>query len=1092
MTIRKILGTQYDDTILVTPATVTITTSSTKAKKPASEVFDVSDFSTAVFAGDGKDKVYIVGTSIDAVDGGTGDDLIYGGMGDDLLSGGAGKDSIYGGSGNDIIGAVRPGTVALTTTDYLIDQNADQIGDLLVGDGFDPVLSGNQVVLSVSAVGNDIIVGGNGKDTIWGDNGPGTNAADTAVGGADQIFGGNSDDSIYGQGGNDVIRGENGNDIIDGGTGDDIIDGGLGADKIKGGAGADYFVYNSALDSTTLAMDIIADFSRASLDKIDLRPLLGASDLEWGGNAGKAFGVWQLVSGANTLIMVDTTGDALADMVIQLNGIYALKNADFLGVRNTAPTLQPVAGITYNDTDGNDTFGESSGNLVGADSDVNDIVTYKLAGSSASVEPGFDIQKATPYGIFYLNTDSGAYKFVADDGAIEMLKTTQTVEMVVRANDGIADSLPQTITLSFNGVNDSPVGTASKLLPDGKENTPYTLSASDLLQGFTDLDGDALSVANLTVDHGALKSTGIGVWSLIPESNYSGPVALSYEVIDGYGGAVNGSQSLSLAPLLVFEFKVNTTTAGDQFGATITALADGGWVTGWSSMSQDGSIWGVYQQRFTADGRADGGEVQINTTTENSQEYLACTGLTDGGWVMTWISYGQDGSGYGIYQQRYDASGSAIGGEVQVNATSLSDQSYPAITALADGGWVTIWNSYGQDGSGYGIYQQRYDTNGSAIGGEVQVNATSSYDQFYPAITALADGGWVTSWISYGQDGSGYGVYQQRYDTNGSAIGGEVLANTTTASHQFYPAIAALADGGWVTIWNSYGQDGSGYGIYQQRYDANGSTIGGEVRVNSTTFSDQYDPAITALTDGGWVATWSSFGQDGSAYGVYQQRYAANGSAMGGEMQVNTTTFRDQINPTITALADGGWVTSWNSNTQDGSDFGIYQQRYDANGSPMGLHLEGNAFANSLVWTGSGAVALDGGGGNDVLKGGAGNDRLMGGSGNDTLFGLGGSDTFVFMASDGPGIDSIQGFSSAIPVSGGDILDVSDLLIGYAPNVSTMSDFVQSHESAGSTIVSVDRDGSGLAYASEDIMTLVGVTGMDLNNLLAQGNLVLS
>ena len=49
MTTRKIFGTQYDDTILVTQSDFSIVTSSTKAKKPASEVYNTSDFIYIIF-----------------------------------------------------------------------------------------------------------------------------------------------------------------------------------------------------------------------------------------------------------------------------------------------------------------------------------------------------------------------------------------------------------------------------------------------------------------------------------------------------------------------------------------------------------------------------------------------------------------------------------------------------------------------------------------------------------------------------------------------------------------------------------------------------------------------------------------------------------------------------------------------------------------------------------------------------------------------------------------------------------------------------------------------------------------------------------
>ena len=102
-------------------------------------------------------------------------------------------------------------------------------------------------------------------------------------------------------------------------------------------------------------------------------------------------------------------------------------------------------------------------------------------------------------------------------------------------------------------------------------------------------------------------------------------------------------------------------------------------------------------------------------------------------------------------------------------------------------------------------------------------------------MAALSDGGYVVTWMSLGQDGSGWGIYAQRYDADGNAVGSETRVNTTTASDQVYPAVAALSDGGYVVTWKSRNQDGSRFGIYAQRYDADGNAVGSETRVNTTT-----------------------------------------------------------------------------------------------------------------------------------------------------------------------------------------------------------------------------------------------------------------
>src|SRR5262245_33733196 len=111
--------------------------------------------------------------------------------------------------------------------------------------------------------------------------------------------------------------------------------------------------------------------------------------------------------------------------------------------------------------------------------------------------------------------------------------------------------------------------------------------------------------------------------------------------------------------------------------------------------------------------------------------------------------------------------------------------------------------------------------------------------------------------------------------------GNDIQVNTFTTGDQITPTVAALSDGGFVVTWASLGQDGSDGGIYGQRYAADGTAVGNEFQVNSFTSSDQNTPSVTALSDGGFVVTWMSLGQDGSGEGIYAQRFAADGNAVG-------------------------------------------------------------------------------------------------------------------------------------------------------------------------------------------------------------------
>ncbi|MCJ8052799.1 putative Ig domain-containing protein [Shinella curvata] len=388
------------------------------------------------------------------------------------------------------------------------------------------------------------------------------------------------------------------------------------------------------------------------------------------------------------------------------------------------------------------------------------------------------------------------------------------------------------------------------------------------------------------------------------------------------------------------EMLVNTFVEGPQSGARIAVLKNGGWVVIWMSDGQDGSDFGVYQQAFSAAGQPIGFERLVNTTTDHKQCEQQVAALEGGGWVVIWQSTSQTGPGNDIYQQIFDAAGNPTEPETRVNTITTNNQALPQIAALPGGGWVINWQSYGQDGSSWGVYQQVYDANGQTVGTETRVNVATPGGQSDARIAVLPNGSWVVIWQSESQNQGGFDVFQRVFAADGSALTSEMRVHTASAGHQTNAQVKLLSDGGWVVIWQSPGA--SGLDIFQRAFNADGTARTADIRVSSYDSGDQILPQVTALDDG-WVVTWQSGGQDDPlSVGIYQQVFDSQGSALGEERQVNIYTPGDQAEPKITSLSNGGWVVTWNSFYQDGDFSGVYQQAFDANGEPVGGEIRVN------------------------------------------------------------------------------------------------------------------------------------------------------
>jgi len=100
-----------------------------------------------------------------------------------------------------------------------------------------------------------------------------------------------------------------------------------------------------------------------------------------------------------------------------------------------------------------------------------------------------------------------------------------------------------------------------------------------------------------------------------------------------------------------------------------------------------------------------------------------------------------------------------------------------------------------------------------------------------------------------------------------------------------------------------------------------------EFQVNTYTLYRQEQPTVTALSDSGFVVCWASYGQDGSGHGIFGQMYNSNAEKKGPEFQVNTTTDDDQWQPSVGKLNNGKFIVCWTRGIENYATYGIYGEQ---------------------------------------------------------------------------------------------------------------------------------------------------------------------
>ncbi|MBL4708666.1 MAG: SprB repeat-containing protein, partial [Flavobacteriales bacterium] len=381
---------------------------------------------------------------------------------------------------------------------------------------------------------------------------------------------------------------------------------------------------------------------------------------------------------------------------------------------------------------------------------------------------------------------------------------------------------------------------------------------------------------------------------------------------------------------------VNTTTVNSQQNAKVAMDDDGNYLVVWESDGQDGDGFGVYGQWYDADGTLNGSEFQVNSITENDQRFPAVAVTEDGRASIVWVEDEEDGSGWTLNCRIYRSSHTAITTAFSIRTSSNGQQRWPDVHMDNSGNTYVTWTQVSNDLSTYTIYAQVRNSIGVDLTGIITINDVSSSFNGYSKIGVEENGDFAVTWQILGSDNATtHGILCERFNSAGVSQGTEFQVNTEVSGYQISPDIAMDSTGNFTVVWTSAGQDGDEDGIYGQRYTNAGATDDSEFQISTTTAGFQNHPSIGMSKEGSAAVAWNSYGTDGSFDGIYLQAYNADGTTSGTETLMNTRTTDFQQFAEVAAYSiSNNMVVVWadglvnSTSTHDGSGYGIFSQRF--------------------------------------------------------------------------------------------------------------------------------------------------------------------
>lgn len=335
---------------------------------------------------------------------------------------------------------------------------------------------------------------------------------------------------------------------------------------------------------------------------------------------------------------------------------------------------------------------------------------------------------------------------------------------------------------------------------------------------------------------------------------------------------------------------VNAVGSIAQTQIQTAVLADGSYMVTWRGWPDGNNFdtFGIYARHFGADGSPIGTEFRVDDpqSTLGSESNPQICALSNGGFVITWKVPADASHPVPTFLGRvFDDHANPVSSEITTNTTSAIEAE-SAVVPLANAGFAVVFSL--QDNNGGGIFCQRFDGSMNPIGSEFRVN-TLEQGCLKPTAGQLSNGGFAVAYLS-SDPSTGLTTRVKVFDQDGNSSASDILVGTYSSSGAFFqaPSVAGLSGGRFVVTWMEFGRDGYGAGLFGQLFDPSGNKIGNTFQINGVSPGDQISPSVSAMNDGGFVVSWtdlniiSGTNQHLFDSAIYTQRFDADGRPWSG------------------------------------------------------------------------------------------------------------------------------------------------------------------------------------------------------------------
>ena len=242
-----------------------------------------------------------------------------------------------------------------------------------------------------------------------------------------------------------------------------------------------------------------------------------------------------------------------------------------------------------------------------------------------------------------------------------------------------------------------------------------------------------------------------------------------------------------------------------------------------------------------------------------------------------------------------------------------------------DDEWLVAWRSGSNE-----IEGQRVRPDGTLAGDAFYIVITDSQKSGLSVAYNPDADGYLVTWHD-GRVSGEWHVYGQRVAANGTVVGSEIAIDTTSY-YQLWPSVAyQAATDEWLVVWNSY--TGATWDVLGQRISSSGALVGGSFAITEEDYPDGRPHVVANPEAGEYLAVWHVH-TDEMEYSLRARRVLTDGTTLGDEIVLASVDDESPWPRVAFNPDDEEYLVVWQDDRNGNWD--VYGQRVSITGTLVG------------------------------------------------------------------------------------------------------------------------------------------------------------